>query len=78
MGYACVMTKLCAGKSEAGVEAGRQARFQDYIARVVDAAPPLSAEQRDRLAILLRTAQDGPVRIPATGASALDEMLRGK
>jgi hypothetical protein len=29
-------------------------RLEDYIARVVDAAPPLTAEQRDRLALLLR------------------------
>jgi hypothetical protein len=28
--------------------------LEDYIARVVDAAPPLTAEQRDRLAVLLR------------------------
>ena len=27
--------------------------IQDYISRVVDAAPPLTAEQRDRLALLL-------------------------
>lgn len=29
-------------------------RLAEYIARVVDAAPPLSAEQRDHLALLLR------------------------
>lgn len=29
-------------------------RLAEYIRRTVDAAPPLSAEQRDRLAILLR------------------------
>ena len=29
-------------------------RLEDYISRVVDAAPPLSAAQRDRLALLLR------------------------
>lgn len=29
-------------------------RLAVYIARVVDAAPPLTAEQRDRLALLLR------------------------
>ncbi len=29
-------------------------RLEDYIARTVDAAPPLSVEQRDRLALLLR------------------------
>jgi len=30
------------------------AKLADYIARVVDAAPPLTPEQRDRLALLLR------------------------
>jgi len=30
------------------------AKIEDYIAKVVDAAPPLNAEQRDRLALLLR------------------------
>lgn len=30
-------------------------RLADYIRRTVDAAPELSAEQRDRLALLLRT-----------------------
>lgn len=29
-------------------------RLADYISRTVDAAPPLTAEQRDRLAALLR------------------------
>ncbi len=29
-------------------------RLADYIRRTVDAAPPLTAEQRDRLALLLR------------------------
>ena len=29
-------------------------RLADYINRVVDAAPPLTVEQRDRLALLLR------------------------
>jgi hypothetical protein len=29
------------------------ARLEDYIKRTVDAAPPLTAEQRDRLAALL-------------------------
>ena len=32
----------------------RAARLEDYIRRTVEAAPPLSAEQRDRLAVLLR------------------------
>lgn len=30
------------------------ARLEDYITRVVDEAPPLTAEQRDKLAALLR------------------------
>jgi hypothetical protein len=34
----------------------RAARLADYIAKTVDAAPPLSSEQRDRLALLLRGA----------------------
>ena len=29
-------------------------RLADYIGRVVDEAPPLTVEQRDRLALLLR------------------------
>ncbi len=32
----------------------RTERLADYISRTVDAAPPLTAEQRDRLAVLLR------------------------
>ena len=31
----------------------RAARLADYIQRTVNAAPPLTAEQRDRLALLL-------------------------
>lgn len=30
-------------------------RLADYIRTTVDAAPPLTAEQRDRLALLLRS-----------------------
>jgi hypothetical protein len=33
-------------------------RLEDYLRRTVDAAPPLSAEQRDRLALLLRGGSD--------------------
>lgn len=29
-------------------------RLEDYIRKVVDQAPPLTAEQRDRLSVLLR------------------------
>lgn len=32
----------------------RAARLEEHIRRTVDAAPPLTAEQRDRLAVLLR------------------------
>lgn len=32
----------------------RAARLEDYIRKVVDAAPPLTAEQRSRLAVLLQ------------------------
>lgn len=28
--------------------------FADHIARIVDAAPPISTDQRDRLAVLIR------------------------
>lgn len=35
----------------------KEARLEDYIRRTVAAAPPLSDEQRDRLAILLRGAK---------------------
>jgi hypothetical protein len=34
-------------------------RLAAYIARVVESAPPLSAEQRDRLVLLLRGSQVG-------------------
>ncbi|MEQ7124720.1 hypothetical protein ABN034_09355 [Actinopolymorpha sp. B11F2] len=40
------------------------ANAEDYIRRLVDTAPPLTADQRDRLAVLLRPARkrrdDGP------------------
>ncbi len=32
----------------------KAARLESYIKSVVDAAPPLTPEQRDRLAVLLR------------------------
>ena len=32
----------------------REEHLADYITRTVDAAPPLRADQRDRLALLLR------------------------
>lgn len=39
----------------------RAARLEEYIRRTVDDAPPLTTEQRERLALLLR---------PAGGAGA--------
>ncbi len=38
----------------------RTAKLAEYIKRTVDAAPPLTAEQRDRLAALLRPMGGGP------------------
>ena len=38
----------------------RAVRLAEHIRRVVDAAPPLSPEQRDRLALLLRGAGARP------------------
>ncbi len=32
----------------------RAARAEEYVRQLVEAAPPLTAEQRDRLAVLLR------------------------
>ncbi len=37
----------------------RAARLEEYIARTVAAAPPLTDEQRSRLALLLRTTGAG-------------------
>lgn len=33
----------------------KAARLEDYVSRVVSTAPPLTAEQLDRVAVLLRT-----------------------
>jgi hypothetical protein len=44
-------------RSAALENARRESRFkfaQDRIRKIVDGAPPLTAEQRDRLAVLLR------------------------
>ena len=38
-----------------------EARLAEYIQRTVDQAPALSAEQRDRLATLLRGTADQPL-----------------
>lgn len=43
--------------AQAVEEARRNYRFvaaSDYVRRLVDAAPPLTVDQRDRLAVLLR------------------------
>ena len=32
----------------------RAARAEEYVRQLVDSAPPLTSEQRDRLAVLLR------------------------
>jgi hypothetical protein len=40
----------------------RAARLEDYIRKLVDSAPPLSPTQRDRLALLLRTAKPEGLR----------------
>lgn len=38
----------------AAADARRGKQLQDYIRQIVHAAPPLTAEQRDKLALLLR------------------------
>lgn len=37
------------------------ARIEHYVAQVVAAAPPLTSDQRDRIATLLRPVADGGV-----------------
>lgn len=46
--------------SAAEREARRRRELDEHIARVVAAAPPLTPEQRDRIAVLLR-----PVKGPS-------------
>lgn len=36
----------------------KAARLEDFIRRTVEAAPPLTADQRDHLAVLLRGGRD--------------------
>ena len=49
----------------------KAARLEDYIARVVADAPPLSSEQRDRLAVLLHSgAPPGEAAIPASSGGS--------
>ena len=40
-------------------QALKAACAEDYTRKLVDDAPPLTAEQRDRLAVLLRPARSG-------------------
>jgi hypothetical protein len=51
------------GHPAAGPEAGLDA----YIAWLVDQAPPLSSEQRDTLALILRRPHPTPTRPPRAG-----------
>lgn len=39
---------------KAGRDAEQRRRIDEHIKRIVDAAPPLTSDQRDRLALLLR------------------------
>jgi len=53
------LTRHHPGDTDALAGASRDlaaANLADYIKRTVDAAPPLTAEQRDRLALMLRPA----------------------
>ena len=53
----CLANTVKADPVDAIADARRElkaARLADYITRVVDEAPPLTGEQRDRLALLLR------------------------
>jgi hypothetical protein len=45
------VTNIGSGTTTAGRE---RLAVDDYVRRLVDAAPPLTAEQRDRLAVILR------------------------
>jgi hypothetical protein len=53
----------------------------DYIKKLVDSAPPLTPEQRNRLAVLLRPdsqPQPDEVKKPATVDDILDEVCRSR
>jgi hypothetical protein len=45
----------------------RALRLEDYIRRTVDTAPPLTDEQRERLALLLRPTSGEPAKAVASG-----------
>lgn len=48
-------------------------RLADYIRRTVDAAPPLTPSQRDKLALLLRGAPPGAASARTTGGTKCAE-----
>lgn len=51
-------------------------RIDEYVRKCVAEAPPLTPEQRDRIALAFRPPEMMmPVRIAPTGAGALAEML---
>jgi hypothetical protein len=59
-------------------KAEADARLQEHIKRVVDAAPPLTPAQRDKLALLLRQpAEPHPLEGDLGEGGAIDEMLKG-
>jgi hypothetical protein len=45
--------------------------YQEYVDRIVDTFPPLSNEQRDRIATLLRAAPDAQPHLEAAPAREL-------
>lgn len=55
-------------------ETKRREALDAHVRKVVDAWPPLTAEQQDRLALLLRT----DATIEPHGGSAVERMLGGK
>ena len=56
-------------------EAERKAALAAYIKKVVDDWPPLTPDQRDRLALLLNPRVPDVAAIAPVGGGALDEML---
>ncbi|WP_127818235.1 hypothetical protein [Microbacterium sp. CPCC 204701] len=51
----------------------REAKLEEHIRRVVEAAPPLTAAQRDRLALLLRPSS-APDRVLRRRADVTDQL----
>ncbi|WJL95860.1 hypothetical protein QSU92_01135 [Microbacterium sp. ET2] len=69
-------TYLHGADSPQAIEAGRDlaaSLIEQYIEKVVASAPPLSEEQRDRLASLLRTA--GPTPKVLRRPRSIDERI---